>query len=761
MTQTTVGMDDLIPLPSETVTVINVRNTPSSGPKANFGHIKSKSQPNIQPSKGSVSSPSRLSVGMLSSFIPLKHFSINSASQQKYPVHDKCAILDCVDLKTLLVDNRDVLVIDVRCYMEYSKAHIKGAINVSLPSTLLKRKNFDLVKLLKNLPESERIQIQHKLEGRTVQGIPSIIIYDQLPISPNGSTSLACFGICSKFLEHDWGSSEFKRPGVSILNEGFLQFQLQYPALVESTTLDEYKEQLAECNKLDTLLSCSSPLSSSNVSPVDSDDSSSKISLQLTKFQLPRRQTRLSIGSTQSFSSFHFRHPEESNNLESYLVAVDMSESSKCSSHEEDDYEPSTSSSKDIYSSPLKLRFQVGFEKLLTMHQRDLINMKIPQWFQELMLECSKLQFVEQFQRLDLMERARLDRLFVISPTSCPDSLSVELNDNELNFETDYNPTISVSCGLELGTKNRYKGIIPYEHTRVVLKKDLAIKVNEVSFDEQSLVETYINANYLTGPFTDIRTPGESLRYIATQAPLSETIHDFYTCIINNNVPLVLTLTDQYECGIEKCSNFWDSSIHNGIKVELMETDRLDDLYLRRIKLTYNQGKSTHTFLQVQITGWPDLGILTHPSYIIYMISIKNYLLDRLIKRGFYSNDHPPTILVHCSAGCGRTGTLCTVDTILSNLESIDEVYGQALVSGATSKNPFDPVVLTIDRFRKQRMSMVQTINQFLFVYDCLLLYFTQQLDVDSQGRSSWQTFMSSLDRLDILKNFLCNATVN
>ncbi|CAI4477137.1 CBM_collapsed_G0018740.mRNA.1.CDS.1 [Saccharomyces cerevisiae] len=166
---------------------------------------------------------------------------------------------------------------------------------------------------------------------------------------------------------------------------------------------------------------------------------------------------------------------------------------------------------------------------------------------------------------------------------------------------------------------------------------------------------------------------------------------------------------------------------------------------------------------KIQVKNWPDLGTLLNPISILQAINVKNHIIDTLFARNYYQNDQLPTILVHCSAGCGRTGTLCTIDSILSNFEMF-EMLQKEFVKLKYPAKLFDPISWTINIFRKQRISMVQNINQFIFIYDCLLFYFRLRLDditerTDGDGSNkdniSLSALIEQIEKLEILQTFV------
>ncbi|CAI5092838.1 BBT_HP_G0127690.mRNA.1.CDS.1 [Saccharomyces cerevisiae] len=406
-------------------------------------------------------------------------------------------------------------------------------------------------------------------------------------------------------------------------------------------------------------------------------------------------------------------------------------------------------------------------------------------------MSIPKIELVSQFQKLDFLEKRRLnhsvsfrkkENSFILEkPSSYPEQLTSTSSStimppkfpdvnkvqkrshsqpiftqyskykSMLSLESDSDSEsddVIISSGVELGAKNRYKDIFPYEHSRVILKKGLqsskGIKHSH-STSDGGILDNYINANYLSLPrfsveqnssFQTTTTTTRRVRYIATQAPMPSTVHDFYTCILNNGVPLVLSLTNDFENGIEKCYRYWQEGNYNEKPYEL---------------------------LQIQVKNWPDLGTLLNPTSILQAINVKNHIIDTLFAGNYYQNDQLPTILVHCSAGCGRTGTFCTIDSILSNFEMF-EMLQKEFVKLKYPAKLFDPISWTINIFRKQRISMVQNINQFIFIYDCLLFYFRLRLDditerTDGDGSNkdniSLSALIEQIEKLEILQTFV------
>ena len=221
------------------------------------------------------------------------------------------------------------------------------------------------------------------------------------------------------------------------------------------------------------------------------------------------------------------------------------------------------------------------------------------------------------------------------------------------------------------------------------------------------------------------------MRYIATQAPLSETTKDFTKLCEDNDISLIISLTNQFENGIEKCFPYWDDSEN----FEILERTNLNDFVLRRLRLT----KYNKEVLQIQILNWSDFDIMVENQQVdvLKLIYLKKTILDHLQKQD-------QNVIVHCSAGCGRTGTFCTLDSIINTKFDFSDMNN----NNNKSLIDFDPIFEIVENFRVQRISMVQNLRQYLFIYDCLLNYYENFKDFRND-------MFGELDNLNILKNYL------
>ncbi|KAK0147867.1 Tyrosine-protein phosphatase non-receptor type 3 [Merluccius polli] len=238
--------------------------------------------------------------------------------------------------------------------------------------------------------------------------------------------------------------------------------------------------------------------------------------------------------------------------------------------------------------------------------------------------------------------------------------------------------------------KNRYKDVLPYDVSRVVLQDQ----------------EDYINASHIT-----VAPPasGVCLRYIAAQGPLPHTATHFWQCVWEQRTHTIIMLTTLTERGRTKCHQYWPHPAevrdYGCLRVSCHSEECTLAYVTRRFTLTHTQRAEERAVTHLQYVAWPDHGVPDDPSDFLQFV---NCVRDR--RRG------EETLMVHCSAGIGRTGVLITMETALALLEQGQPVF------------PLD-MVRTL---RDQRAMMVQTTCQFLFVCEAILRVYKER-----QKRSS------------------------
>nr|XP_033779150.1 tyrosine-protein phosphatase non-receptor type 18 isoform X2 [Geotrypetes seraphini] len=238
--------------------------------------------------------------------------------------------------------------------------------------------------------------------------------------------------------------------------------------------------------------------------------------------------------------------------------------------------------------------------------------------------------------------------------------------------------------------KNRYKDILPYDQTRV----PLTLRVEEGQSD-------YINASFIQGL-------DNQRRYIATQGPLKDTMVDFWRMVWEYQVKVIVMACREVELGKKKCERYWpldqEPSSFGPFTVSMVEKNMPNaEVVFRTLRVTF-QGED-HDIYHFQYVAWPDRGIPDSYDCFLEMI-----WLVRL-----YQGESRVPLCIHCSAGCGRTGVICTVE------------YVQELIYNQRIPSNFSIFQIVLE-MRKQRPSAVQTKEQYEFVYHAVVEMFRKKL---------------------------------
>ncbi|XP_075069425.1 receptor-type tyrosine-protein phosphatase mu isoform X13 [Mixophyes fleayi] len=227
--------------------------------------------------------------------------------------------------------------------------------------------------------------------------------------------------------------------------------------------------------------------------------------------------------------------------------------------------------------------------------------------------------------------------------------------------------------------KNRYGNIIAYDHSRVRLQ----------SIEDESSSD-YINGNYIDG----YHRPNH---YIATQGPMQETAYDFWRMVWHENTASIVMVTNLVEVGRVKCCKYWpdDTEIYKDIKVTLIETELLAEYVIRTFAVEKRGVHEIREIRQFHFTGWPDHGVPYHATGLLGFV--------RQVKSKSPSNAGP--LVVHCSAGAGRTGCFIVIDIMLdmAEREGVVDIYN------------------CVRELRSRRVNMVQTEEQYVFIHDAIL----------------------------------------
>ncbi|CCH43843.1 Tyrosine-protein phosphatase 2 [Wickerhamomyces ciferrii] len=560
-------------------------------------------------------------------------------------------------------DEFDYLIIDTRPFNQYSISRISGALSICVPSTLLKRSSFHLANVFKTMTTEQQQLIDSKLNNS--QNL-NIVFYDSN--SSSKQCSIHLYQILKKFENDIKDYTHSKKIELLILNKGFTSF-LHQEGVSETDTIFDFKKITSNSN--------------------DSSNSNS-----FADFILP-----------------------SANPTSSFLLSMKKNQ-----------YTVDTTNNNS--STQLNIP---NFQD----------NSSLPQWLHKyLSISNSGNLITRNFNKIENSENARIESVVSQknhSPSICSPSCLCPSCD-QLNYNL-------LDCS-EHGFKNRYPNILPYEHSRVKLVQSPCMspgannqlnsnryfpKVSPSSQHKLHLTSSsssepddYFNANFIEVPQIN-----KNSRYIATQAPLPSTIDDFWKVVWYNNSEVIVSLTNLSEYGIKKSDVYWKNSKQVKLLDEIENYKGLKNLTVRKIQL--EKRNQIKIITQLHYKDWPDHGVADY-NCLLKLSSIKDE---------FIQNKKSP-IVVHCSAGCGRTGVFITIDLIINAFKQYQNSKKQQSLSRSSSLNKKkhvlddlnndeeiniwstenDLIYYTVQQLRKQRISMVQSLKQFIFCYETVLQFF-------------------------------------
>lgn len=270
------------------------------------------------------------------------------------------------------------------------------------------------------------------------------------------------------------------------------------------------------------------------------------------------------------------------------------------------------------------------------------------------------------------------DEYFAIESRRGWQPLFMEIREKSANYST------SESKKVNNRFLNRYRDVNPFDHSRIVLTRGNCC---------------YINASL-------VKMPAVNRNYILTQGPLSSTVSHFWAMVWEQNSKVIVMLNNIIEKNQVKCHTYWPSGSINSVlecedvqlKVELIDEIQKPNYILRNFKLSSTTSDEERVVHQYHYITWPDFGVPVAPSDFL------QYLQDVRQTGGLGSGSEDEQIgpaVIHCSAGIGRSGTFCIVDTALLLLEQGKRVNVKELVL----------------EMRRYRMGLVQTAEQLRFSY--------------------------------------------
>ncbi|KAG0239939.1 hypothetical protein BGW41_007422 [Actinomortierella wolfii] len=634
---------------------------------------------------------------------------------------------------------RNVMLLDMRSSVNYATCTIRDSINISVPNMLLKRPMYSLAMVMDQLTSDRELALFADWKLYT-----NIVFFDASGTVPVVGSPAFCM------------VQKFQREGCTAklwyLQGGYNAFAPNHPDLLQAGAADTSSTNSpapATITSSSTAASASSPSSSTSSSAHSSAATTTTPSSK--PVMSPPRQ-RLHLGSLPTMMTTPMAGPLgcqtpmiENPNVNPLFESVRQAMGLNTAITEE-----------------IPVRLPKGFSA-------DVIRHHLPSWLINAIDENhGKTKLAEGFQKVEVNEQKRLALLMLPQAMRAGRTIGY-----------------SIGAGIEKGLKNRYNNIWPYDHSRV--------KIGECAANS----DDYINASFLTPPF------GKKA-YIATQGPLPQTFLDFWKVAWEQDTRVVVMLTRELEMGRLKCHQYWptkdqplmnlDDVIHLRFVSESIPDSNSPTVLVRHLTIRHCGLKEERPIAQIQYSGWPDFGVPQTPMDVLRVVDLANHF-----------NKEKPTrpMIVHCSAGCGRTGAFCVIDSVLNefqhnpeglkrfangpSLPSSTTLYhpsssernvladlrsrpttgvnervqglmgghqrhgstgasvgqGHAQITGDAGNLQDDPgsqykrdvIFETVSIFREQRMSMVQTLRQYVFCYEAIFWSLAIELTKDTPNQ--------------------------
>lgn len=585
-----------------------------------------------------------------------------------------------------LIDSRadEILLLDLRVSTQYAHSHISGALSLCIPTTLLKRPSFGVHKLAETFKGTP-----YKSTFDNWKSSSYIIVYDA------NSSLLKDAGTCMNTIKKFRG--EGYEGTLYIIKGGFAEFARRFPSYVASgDDAPEVSKDGVGPEVAPAVGGCPMPATDKPANP----------------FFGNIRQNMDLIGGV---GQIPIKHPSKE-----------------------------TRSAEEEY----------------------------PDWLRDATNEKDQGKKVSnKFEQIERREKKRME-----------DALS-----GKVSWGTPKSPSARgvQIAGLEKGNKNRYNNIWPFEHSRVRLPG-----VPNHGCD-------YFNASH-------IKAAWSNKRYISTQAPIPATFNDFWSVVWQQDVRVVVMLTAEKEGAQVKAHNYWSQTQYGPLHLDFLsekraslEFSRIHRHQKRPSTVRRSSTKSTnpgvplaqldskeekggeqpyvivrkftlkhekHPFepmreiTQLQYSNWPDFGAPAHPTHLLGLVEQCDNVV-RATQRKAAGEPEPANtrpVLVHCSAGCGRTGTFCTVDSVIDMLKrqrisrssrhttpmDIDkpaprdcgdffssrfQENNEGIEGGWVHRDDQDLVEKTVEDFRHQRISMVQSLRQYVLCYESIMGWLVEQ----------------------------------
>ncbi|KAG8776469.1 hypothetical protein FRC15_011925 [Serendipita sp. 397] len=538
-------------------------------------------------------------------------------------------------LASLIKSSSSLLLIDIRTPTQYDVSRIFGAISLATSSTLLKRPSYTLDRLAESIDDAAS---QERFSNWNT--VRRIVVYDADTSSLTEASNL--HGLLKKFQTAGYmGNLEWIRGG-------FHSVAKIVPSIIDSSFFTQSRQS-------EDAPSSSVPLRAKDLSTHAFQQSSTTSIGQKTP-----RGTDYGANTKSTTNPFYDnirQNVELSQGIDNKISLV-------------------------LPQSIIARKEELPFRWL-----RDIVDQAVTDDIADAL--------AMQFYRIELGEQRRLQG--VMDHHSRESGMGGWHGGHDDPAQKDGFP-YSITAGFEMGEKNRYRNIWPFEHARVRLQKVIEKGGSD-----------YVNASF-------VQSLVSSRRYIATQGPLDSTYSDFWTICWEQSVPVIVMLTREIESSLVKCGHYWKDGKYGDISLRLVSQDGEDessksknisqpgaffpgtsseepsrDTIIKRIFELRHSGhpkSSSRLITHLQYLGWPDLDVPSSPAGLLSLIKQVNAAAPPPASAQG-PNPKPGPVLLHCSAGVGRTGGFILVDSILSGIRH-EMLRSVSLTNGGYSVTEMD-----------------------------------------------------------------------
>ncbi|KAG1825499.1 protein-tyrosine phosphatase-like protein, partial [Suillus subaureus] len=556
------------------------------------------------------------------------------------------------DLPAYLADP-SILILDIRPHAAHTAARIHRALSLSIPSTLIKRPLFGLSKIVQMLPSSSA-----RARFAAWPTVNHILVYDVDSVLVPDTSNIA--GLLRKFRAEGFtGELAWVKGG----------FQAVWRDARHCATTD-------------------------HPSPDEDDLEGTASSGALRPKHLPKSAFSLSTTTAANAAS---GTPAVANAANPFFDTIRQN------------LELSQGITERI---PLRLprRVRRRIKDLPFRWLQDIANSNDPD------VEEGAETLAMQFYRIELAEQRRLRS---VMEHHARESETLPSTPMQGAFP------FSITAGVEKGAKNRYNHIWPFEHARVRIHDGHRPR-------DPSPADDYVNASY-------VQPLGTRKRYIATQGPLPATFVDFWTLVWEQNVHVIVMLTREIENAMVKCGTYWVESSYGPLQLQLLNTSppispstssntsanigffmspherdkgsKQPSMIVRTFALSHRgyPGIPPRKVTHLQYLDWPDMNVPDDPRGVLELVKC----VERATGIAAFALGCSPPVLLHCSAGVGRTGGFIAVDALPRQLHQD--------VSPAPLMSHNNPISTIVQDMREQRMSLCQSLRQYVFVHAAVI----------------------------------------